>query len=236
MKHNRRSFHTIINGILYGAIALTPFHSEGDDAVWESDAEVASVLIPYVDANYDRIVKEQERELGITFSSVPQYSFDAHPTFEANARYYPETGNITFYTAAAFEEGFLAQFLTAYHVTKREYRKNLEVTVKHELGHDYFFERADVFGMDQYWEHDVEKFQGQRSADRDIIEGVGEYSGGRKKEDSYTQKRYELVAPILSLDYRAGIDAIVQNPPLPSELTDLRLYTQRIVEIVQRSQ
>ncbi len=236
MEHKQLSLHTVINGILYGAIALTPFYSEGDDAVWESDTEVASVIIPHVTMNYDRIVQEQEERYGIIFSSVPHYSFDAHPTSEANARYDQETGNIIFYTAAVFEEGLLAQFLTAYHVTRREYRKDVEVTVKHELGHDYFFERADAFSMKDYWDLDIGKLQRQRSAEIEVIEGVGQYTGGERKEDQDDQRRYDLVAPILSLDYKKGIDAIVQNPPLPNEWADLGLYTQRIVDIVQRSQ
>ena len=225
-------------GILYGAIALTPFYSEGDDAIWKSDAEVASVIIPYVDANYDRIVKEQERKLGITFSSVPQYSFDAHPTSEANAHYDPETGAITFHTAGAFDTDGLARVMTILEITRREFRQELEGTIRHELAHDYFFERAEAFGMKTYWNEysiDLDGHPEHRSiVKHQIAEGVAEYMSGRKRNDH--KETYELVEPILSLDYKRGIDAIVQNPPLSSEWTDLRLYTQRIRAIVQRSQ
>jgi len=200
--------------------------------VWRSYAEIASVAIPYVTANYERIVREQEQRHGITFSSVPAYTFDAHPTTEANAYYDPQSGSITFYTAGAFGADSLAQAMTLLRVTRRQFRGELEGTTRHELGHDYFFERAQAFGMKEYWYDHSRDINGNPTsssvAKRKIVEGVAEYMSGRKRED--LDYGYDLVAPLLSLNCKDGIDVIVQNPTREDEWRNLPAYTKRLLE------
>lgn len=224
--------HSLVNKLLYASIALAPFQFEGDDAVWSSDAEIASVVISYVDANYERIVREQEERCGITFSSVPTYAFDAHPTREANAQYDPDTNTITFHTAGAYDAEGLAQAMTLLHVTRRQFRQELERTARHELGHDYFFERAEVFGMKEYWDElSVDSYGHplpETLAKRTIAEGVAEYMSGRRRDDM--DYGYDFVAPILSMNCKGGIDAIVQNPPTENEWQNLPAYTSRLLE------
>ncbi|MBI5002363.1 hypothetical protein HZC31_03195 [Candidatus Woesearchaeota archaeon] len=229
------TIRNITNPLLYGLIALTPFQFEGDDAVWRSDEEIASVIIPYVDANYERIAQEMEQQYGITFSSVPSYTYDAHPTSDANAHYDPDTGAITFHTAGAFDADGLAKAMTILRVTRRQFRQELEGTIRHELAHDYFFERAEAVGMNTYWNEYIIDHDGhpeKRSiAKHQIAEGVAEYMSGRKRDDK--KETYELVEPILSLTCKEGIDVIVQNPLLSTEWNNLPAYTHRLLEIVK---
>lgn len=235
--HDKKPFHSITNKFLYTIIALTPFQFEADDAVWDSDEEIASVMIPYVDANYQRLVKELEQDCGITFSSVPPYTFDAHPTIDANARYDHNYGSIIFYLAGAWDPGALAKVLTSFHITRGQFRQELEGTIRHELGHDYFLERAEAFGTKASWtEFPVDSYgypTRQNYATRTIGEGVAEYMSGRKRDEGRIQ--YELVEPILSRNCKKGIDAIVQHPILPNEWDNLPLYVDRIRQLLQNS-
>lgn len=235
MKDKNKSIeHSLVNKLLYASIALTSFQFEADDAVWSSDAEIASVAIPYVDANYERIVQEQEQRCGITFSSVPTYTFDAHPTTEGNAHYDPNTDAITFHTAGAFDTDGLAQVMTLLRVTRQQFRMELEGTVRHELAHDYFFERAEAFGTKGDWHDYSLDINGHPTsasiAKRTIIEGIGEYMSGKRREE--LDYGYDFVAPILSMNCKEGIDMIVQNHPLENEWENLLAYTRRIADAI----
>ncbi|MEK6867345.1 MAG: hypothetical protein AABX98_00840 [Nanoarchaeota archaeon] len=55
-----------------------------------------------------------------------------------------ELSCIIFSTADGFGPGYLAETLTKLGIPRRQIRAELEVTIRHELGHDYTLERAEA--------------------------------------------------------------------------------------------
>ena len=179
----------------------------------------------YLLKNYERIVQEQQEKYHFVFQTVPDYFYRPKdgPWDPGAARYDPESGTILF----SLVDQYLADLFNDLRRPIGKELKIIDETARHELGHDYFFERAQEYGMQNYWAKETSAIREELDVIDKIVEGTAEYMQRRRSE--HHSRGYSIVKPILDIDFKKGIDWIIQHPPQENEWKDLSLYQQRAV-------
>ncbi len=187
----------------------------------------------YAEKNLTRIMKEQEERMGIKYECIPKLQADlpeenyafktAVKMIGIAAVYDKETETIHFCPwSAVFQEA----------------------TLKHELGHFYFFKLAEKMNAKYWFKKLTEKTTIQEwEGIRIISEGVGEYftldNGIHTNcwicgKNAYHQG-YHLVKPIIDKHEQKGIEYLIRNPLKPEDMKNLEGYQKRALDELEKA-
>ena len=202
-------------------------------------------------SNLDKIMKQQEDRLGISYDHIPKMKFKVPDDSSWVFAYYTsEDDTIHFNSESLSYEG--DSFVDSYINWLELYVKDYRIVLEHELGHFYY---------DQFLEKQVitkEEILNKKddiNGIRLISEGIAEYfertySG---EEDNFIDDEwpndinnlegeetirviysggYHLVKPIIDKYGLNGIHHLIINPPKMKDLPDLPSYQQKILQFL----
>ncbi len=213
----------------------------------------ARELNQYLDKNLSVVMLSQEQVLGINYrNNVPEVEVNTHLGFQYNGLYNPSSSKISLSVWNHNSAESLNDKLVPFFVFGQA--PPVRRTLDHELGHFYTHMVAEENGLPYfllpYFPPGVNDSKELLAAKKLIREGLAEYfsrkiNGGTDDfadhewssplsdwgNRQFYDGGYHLVAPVLDLSVRKGIEFFISNPPSGS-LHNLLSYQKRALETV----
>ena len=207
---------SIMIGIYLG-IAL-PYQLRGNHAVR-----------PYVEQNIQRLIGQQNENLGIRHFGMPKIVYSkglkALTNFSVKGIAYDSgSGSIKLSTGFMTTPEFNLENIVARIINLGD-AWNVDSTLNHELGHVYesgmllHLKKENPNPLDVSTNREVEAF---------VSEGIAEYFGRRmtgRKVASIYNRQYFFVKPVLDVSVEKGVMYLLAHPP--SSTADDSLYVYR---------
>lgn len=178
----------------------------------------------YIKNNLAEVIAEQEKKLGIKYSSIPEIKYDIpldscgnfrkgiNSTYTRGAYDPKRSGSIYLSTKTAKVPGrLISNFFIDFLSFGRSH--DIKQTLNHELGHFY------SHGID----NTIFSKKELGYKDKLVLEGIAEYfrisseGGGEMRpvniHNNVYREGYNLVKPILDSDFNRGIEYLLENVP-----------------------
>ena len=130
--------------------------------------------------------------------------------------------------------------------------KHLNYLIKHEAGHDYFFDAVKDVGSSPWLQGGGSDLLARHAISEGVAEYMAHYEGhammeGEKVESfealSVSLRKYggdypykigpQVVTPILDEDFEKGIKALIENPLTGEDLDNPLKYREKIMNVIR---
>lgn len=232
--------------VALGGLALFKFH----DFV---DSQRKLTAQEYVEKNLGRIMRDQERRVGLAHLGVPNIIFNE--TRIGSDRYSPENDSIYLYEGLTVHPEPRCPFLDFMGLGTPPSESNVQDTLEHELGHFYVDQLSERMGNGS-WPKSEEELKGSfanvhNAASSIVGEGIAEYfeRENNEKPDDFEDSEwpteegkdlfdfhvgrvaydggYHLVKPIIDKYGVRGVKYLMTNLPTREDLFALPEYRDR---------